>query len=65
MDAVSPLVQQFSGATIAALGDRARQPSLHNHATRRTYEMICFYFIGWADEEELLAPLTKLKNQAT
>jgi Transposase DDE domain len=31
--------------------------------TKRTYEMICFYFIGWADEEELLAHLTKLKNQ--
>jgi len=31
--------------------------------TKRTYEMICFYFIGWADEEELLAHLNKLKNQ--
>lgn len=31
--------------------------------TKRTYEMICFYFIGWADEEELLAHLAKLKNQ--
>jgi Transposase DDE domain len=31
--------------------------------TKRTYEMICFYFIGWADEEELLAHLTKLKAQ--
>jgi hypothetical protein len=30
--------------------------------TKRTYEMICFYFIGWADEEELLAHLAKLKN---
>ncbi len=29
--------------------------------TKRTYEMICFYFIGWADEEELLAHLGKLK----
>jgi hypothetical protein len=29
--------------------------------TKRTYEMICFYFIGWADEEELLAHLQKLK----
>lgn len=28
--------------------------------TKRTYEMICFYFIGWADEEELLAHLKKL-----
>jgi hypothetical protein len=33
--------------------------------TKRTYEMICFYFIGWADEEELLAHLEKLKAQDT
>jgi len=26
----------------------------------RTYEMICFYFIGWAGEEELLAHIEKL-----
>jgi hypothetical protein len=31
--------------------------------TKRTYEMICFYFIGWADEEELLSHLEKLKKQ--
>jgi hypothetical protein len=31
--------------------------------TKRTYEMIGFYFIGWADEEELLAHLEKLKAQ--
>jgi hypothetical protein len=31
--------------------------------TKRTYEMICFYFIGWADEQELLAHLEKLKVQ--
>jgi hypothetical protein len=31
--------------------------------TKRTYEMICFYFIGWADEEELLAHLKKLQAQ--
>jgi hypothetical protein len=29
--------------------------------TLRTYEMICYYLIGWADEEELLAHLAKLK----
>jgi hypothetical protein len=29
--------------------------------TLRTYEMICYYFIGWADEEELLAHIAKLK----
>jgi hypothetical protein len=31
--------------------------------TKRTYEMICFYFIGWADEEELLAHFEKLQSQ--
>lgn len=31
--------------------------------TKRTYEMICFYFIGWADAEELLAHVQKLKPQ--
>jgi Transposase DDE domain len=31
--------------------------------TKRTCEMICFYFIGWADEGELLAHLEKLKAQ--
>jgi len=30
--------------------------------TKRTYEMICLYFIGWADEEELLATS---KNQSS
>ena len=29
--------------------------------TRRTYEMICHYFTGWATEDELLAHLAKLK----
>lgn len=29
--------------------------------TLRTYEMICLYLQGWADEEELLAQLQKLK----
>ena len=29
--------------------------------TLRTYEMICYYFTGLADEEELLAHLSKLK----
>ena len=31
--------------------------------TKRTYEMICFYFIGWATEDELLAHIQKLKSQ--
>jgi hypothetical protein len=32
--------------------------------TLRTYEMICFYFCGMADEEELMAHIEKLKPQA-
>lgn len=32
--------------------------------TLRTYEMICFYFAGWADLEELTAHLEKLKPAA-
>lgn len=31
--------------------------------TLRTYERICLYLQGWADEEELLAHLEKLKSQ--
>jgi len=31
--------------------------------TKRTYEMICFYFCGLASEEELLAHFAKLKRQ--
>lgn len=31
--------------------------------TLRTYEMLCYYFIGWADEDELLAHLSRLKTQ--
>lgn len=29
--------------------------------TKRTYEMVCFYLIGWASEEELLRHIEKLK----
>jgi hypothetical protein len=32
--------------------------------TLRTYEMICFYFAGWADLDELTAHLEKLKPAA-
>jgi len=32
--------------------------------TLRTYEMICFYFMGLADEEELLAHIAKLQPQS-
>ncbi len=31
--------------------------------TLRTYEMICFYFCGLADEEELMTHIEKLKSQ--
>ncbi len=31
--------------------------------TLRTYEMICFYFCGMADEEELMTHIEKLKSQ--
>lgn len=31
--------------------------------TLRTYEMICFYFTGLADEDELMAHIDKLKSQ--
>ena len=32
--------------------------------TLRTYEMICFYFTGLADEQELLAHIAKLAPQS-
>ena len=32
-------------------------------ATKRTYEMFCLYFSGWATEEELTNHLESLKNQ--
>jgi hypothetical protein len=31
--------------------------------TLRTYEMLCWHFLGWATDEELLAHLEKLKKQ--
>jgi hypothetical protein len=31
--------------------------------TLRTYEMICFYFTGLADEDELIHHIEKLKSQ--
>ena len=33
--------------------------------TLRTYEMICFYFTGLADEDEQMAHIQKLKSQDT
>jgi len=35
-----------------------------NKPTLRTYEMICLYFSGWADEEELLAHIDKLQQRS-
>jgi hypothetical protein len=32
--------------------------------TKRTFEMICFYFAGWASEEELRAHLQRLESVA-
>lgn len=29
--------------------------------TKRTFEMLCFYFSGWAEEEDLLAHIERLK----
>jgi len=31
--------------------------------TLRTYEMLCWYFTGMADEEELLSHIAKLQKQ--
>jgi len=33
--------------------------------TLRTYEMICFYFCGLADEDELMSHIEKLKSDDT
>ena len=33
--------------------------------TKRTFEMLCFYFSGMASEEELLAHIAKLKLRDT
>ena len=31
--------------------------------TRATYEMVCYWFMGWADDEELMAHIGKLTEQ--
>ena len=31
--------------------------------TKRTYEMVCYYFMGLASEAELLTHIEKLKRQ--
>jgi hypothetical protein len=30
--------------------------------TKRTFEMLCHYFMGWADDEELFDHIEKLKQ---
>jgi IS4 transposase len=35
----------------------------HRKPTKRTYEMVCYYFLGLASEDELLRHLEKLKRQ--
>ena len=32
--------------------------------TQRTHEMVCLYLQGWAEEDELVAHLKKLKRHA-
>ncbi len=41
-------------------------PSCHSgrKPTKRTFEMVSFYFIGLADEKDLLGHLEKLKTHA-
>jgi hypothetical protein len=33
--------------------------------TKRTFEMLCYHFMGWADDEELLNHIEKLKQAET
>ena len=47
-------LEQARGAGVAARPARS---------VLRTYEMICFYFTGLADEDELMAHIEKLKSQ--
>jgi hypothetical protein len=54
--------------TLASITEAIYLKNIHGHTkwsgrkpTLRTYEMICYYFIGWANEEELLAHIAKLK----
>lgn len=60
-DPVGIEIQTYCGILVCLLISlwTGKQPTL------RTYEMICLYMQGWADEEEVLAHLEKLKRQAT
>ena len=59
-DAVGIEIQTYCGIIVCLLISlwTGKKPTL------RTYEMVCFYMQGWADEEELLAHLEKLKPVA-
>jgi hypothetical protein len=59
-DPVGIEIQTYCGILVCLLISlwTGKQPTL------RTFEMICFYLQGWADEEEVLAHLEKLKRHA-
>jgi len=52
-------IQTYCGVIVCLLISlwTGKQPTL------RTYEMLCFYLQGWADAEEVMAHLEKLKPQ--
>lgn len=58
-DPVGIEIQTYCGIIVCLLISlwTGKQPTL------RTYEMICLYMQGWADEEEVMAHLEKLKRQ--
>jgi hypothetical protein len=60
-DPVGIEIQTYCGILVCLLISlwTGKQPTL------RTFEMICLYMQGWADEDELLAHLTKLKRHAS
>jgi hypothetical protein len=60
-DPVGIEIQTYCGILVCLLISlwTGKQPTL------RTYEMICLYMQGWADDEEVLAHLEKLKRQAS
>jgi hypothetical protein len=60
-NAVGIEIQTYCGILMCLLISlwTGKQPTL------RTFEMICLYTQGWADEEEVLAHLEKLKRHAS
>lgn len=59
-DAVGIEIQTYCGIIVCLLISlwTGKKPTL------RTYEMVCLYMQGWADEEELFAHIEKLKPAA-